>query len=1502
VSEENSLAYPTVRSELLPALLKTAKNPVVIEGEEVDPDVEQQRDALFSNTLDVLGGMPFYRQKGGLNEISLFSGEGEIFNLLVPEAERDAYREKTTSEKRDYLSSKLAGVEAAGLEDMLKSAGKGLVEGIGGSQAALQTGRLAFQAAPVYVPTPFFPPAGFLAKPVAGVIGGVGGAIGFSMLTQPLLESLIPDNQRLLPGEENLLEGIRTTAQITGGIPAFLPQASKYFAFRTAAEGPGRTVANIRDANASLLPTLGPAELTALSTRGQKLPRTLRLAAFADEAMPRLARYGKNNPGKLIAAETAYGLTAGTGVAQLEAANDPIKRAMIELGAGFLPYYSVANLGVKTAQVVKKVAPTIFKLSPTRMLYRGPKEYFRGVGEEAVGAYDKSAKGVRSYFDQKRLASNEKILKTREGRIAVQKLLDLFIDMGENPAEVAKRIGEGDDFLDNESRQALSVVLGEQFHGKNPFDALPLGVRVRSAALTALQNYFESGQKNLQERDKQFGDAVRLQTALIKILGASGDKDAMEIASNLRRNQLEVAATETLVSAATRAMDAARRVGTKFSAGLEDQDLKKQTDLSAALSKAFETQISYGKAITSRLYREAAIDAPPIRVFLDKNGQEVETPRFIEEFDSFLSGLNDTQIARLSKDGFFKEAVEQVNLFKAQLGMPGSAPTSKAEELLERNLTELSDSDGLTFFRRIVSGDADLSVSESKLTKATDAFDAAYDRAGPNSLADFDRNFGRMEDPVEGIKKQIEISGKPTSARGRATLDLYKKKLDQLLAEQDSGELPPISKLKLNAAGEPLATPENVAVLQNIIDQMPSQGSTKTVRDATKLLTAQKGALQALVQRTAGAGDGPDGVDAKALTNFLESMTEWAAKERKLGGKPYQIAALLKKNIYEDINNTLGDSGVKYQEARDFYKGFNDALIRTVMGRSAAKKGYNEDVIDAEEMTLDLLRGNDTAVLGRVEDVLASGRYLKNTAYRLERNELYGAESLTGPRNDIKIKYPDDRGEVTFNSEEFAANLDTDVMTTNSLIREVLARDIVAPLQKGLDNFEAKNQKPVQGDGESDISFNTKMREYEDRKNKSLLPALEKIKQGLDAEDGTRRKILGEDYHEAIQNLIGEGSDSALTLLKGAKADLDGLKEQVGRDFALGTALNTSTPIYTIQKALNDKNGEAAIGDLVRNIGRAADNDEIPSKKEALEGLRSNLLEYIFVRAGGDGSFDPDKAYNLLFAQNQALKYGGALSEVMVKNKLITRPELDRYKRLLEHQALFQSGVAREGLFVDPNETSFVQDYLMKISAARLGAYLMPGRPGQGTGIVESSAAIQLADKITKHIPMMREHAVIEKLLGDELLLQAALTTPKNPDEKLGLLRYIGKKLQNQAGRLFDGQGKRADALARSAAAAPRVISDEDLSDAGLGYDFSIEAEAAPAPEPSSTRPPARARVPGDQSSIQAPQFKPLAQRLTEAAPAPAPRPTGQANPQQRAGLASLFPNDPILGAGRNVV
>lgn len=63
----------------------------------------------------------------------------------------------------------------------------------------------------------------------------------------------------------------------------------------------------------------------------------------------------------------------------------------------------------------------------------------------------------------------------------------------------------------------------------------------------------------------------------------------------------------------------------------------------------------------------------------------------------------------------------------------------------------------------------------------------------------------------------------------------------------------------------------------------------------------------------------------------------------------------------------------------------------------------------------------------------------------------------------------------------------------------------------------------------------------------------------------------------------------------------------------------------------------------------------------------------------------------------------------------------------------------------------------------------------------------------------------------------------------------------------------------------------------------------------------------GRRAAVDVPQFNPPSQQFmpqlaqTAQPAAPAPRPTSQPNPQQRAGLAKMFPNDPILGAAGGI-
>ena len=140
----------------------------------------------------------------------------------------------------------------------------------------------------------------------------------------------------------------------------------------------------------------------------------------------------------------------------------------------------------------------------------------------------------------------------------------------------------------------------------------------------------------------------------------------------------------------------------------------------------------------------------------------------------------------------------------------------------------------------------------------------------------------------------------------------------------------------------------------------------------------------------------------------------------------------------------------------------------------------------------------------------------------------------------------------------------------------------------------------------------------------------------------------------------------------------------------------------------------------------------------------------------------------------------------------------------------------------------------------------------------------------------------MQEMVENPALLAQMLRKPRSEREAFRVGESI-KTFLTKAGIILPSR--------RAAPAAVEAASEEevDIEDAILN---AVPVQSAPPPP---------ARVPGDQSSIQAPQFKPLAQRLTEAAPAPAPRPTGQPNPKQRQGLATLFPNDPILGAGRNV-
>jgi hypothetical protein len=238
----------------------------------------------------------------------------------------------------------------------------------------------------------------------------------------------------------------------------------------------------------------------------------------------------------------------------------------------------------------------------------------------------------------------------------------------------------------------------------------------------------------------------------------------------------------------------------------------------------------------------------------------------------------------------------------------------------------------------------------------------------------------------------------------------------------------------------------------------------------------------------------------------------------------------------------------------------------------------------------------------------------------------------------------------------------------------------------------------------------------------------------------------------------------------------------------------------------------------------------------------------------------------------------------MVRSGLADEKTLEGYKKVLTAMASFDAGARVQGgdVLVEGVNPSIVDDLMLRIGGAKLGAAIGQATPGaRGTGLVEAQAGVRFAQNFFQKIPLLQQFDALRLIVEDPELLSIALRRGLDPSQKAGAVKYFFKKLGGQLGEALIPDAR---TFSRVPTLVPRVVQPSD-------FEVSPEEESAPAP----------ARVPGNQSSLDVPQFKPLAQRLTEAAPAPAPRPSGQPNPKQRQGLATLFPNDPILGAGRNV-
>jgi len=1453
--------------------------------EPIELDDSGHKEQLLNTAAEILSSNPFYN-KGPIDPVDFFTLKSPYMADVFPESVGDSpsalfwkqsWVRKDSDEKREELLQRLTNLSPVTYGDMAKSAFRGILKGVPAAEAALYGGRLAFTAAPVYLPGPWAAspqtaPLGFLSKPVAGMAGGLSAAVGTSFIVDPVVSEFIKDRENLLPGGEGKLAGAETAGLMVSGLPSI-------FRYNPKAVGPARVAALLRESSgeAAFLPTV-----TRATEIGRKPPRALRFAAFIDEMLPATRRAAQRSPGVTAAGEGSAAVLSGYLVDQLDAENDPVLRTFIELGSPLAPNYTFARVLLGTPQGIKKGA----KYLPSAVGYKFIKD-----SGSLGGAYRRIVGGLKVDPSTKK----QDILKTPAGKIAVQEILKLVEDMGEDPIAVATRMAQGEDWLEGLSDDALRVLnaranqLAGNEEAENLVSALPAGVRAKSPAIIALQGYFANAaqkQKLGREAKSSSAKAADFQRGLIELFHSSGDQNLMNLALELQQDRYANAFVDRFADVVDYAIRATERVGgTEFGArlraGFSEEEIR-GLDAAEAIANAMDQQLTIASKMANRLYEDAKGDVPSIRVFKNAAGEEIDEPSFITLFDEIIDNLNPETAERFFRNAELQEVLKTVDRYRGILSLPGALPTTGAREKFSAKLSSYEDGSPVKrTFEQILSGDVDLGAGSLPGSKFSQSFAEAspgvkkqLDRALQQkfkagqlirnvSVEEFD--FENLEPTAENIALLDDLITRTTAGSKYKSTDqkkaategarLLNLKRTELLRLQDSG---PVS-FERNVAGQLTPTEENVQALQRVEDLLSSQSPTPELRDILGLVKLQKAALRSEVD-----ADFPDAIDYSDMDNLRKTLRSIKEKSRGkvFDQELYGIAAQLEKALIDDLDNTIDPSvSEKYNIARTFYRGMNDALTRSFVGLPTARAAFDQVKVSPEEFIRKLLRGKDEEIASRYSEIWESFTYLNSRA------EQYFPE-------DAVLDMPD--GPVPL-SDLLKDNTDS----ISGWATHVLAKDIIFPLE------QARNKAVAAGASKPE-------------QDRLMLRALQRVKERLGSEGIERLKnLLGDDFGAALA-----GATDAVDFANRSKSLLGSLREKAKDNYALSVAVGSKAPSEVIESAINGSNPIQSLNqifDEIRKVGRRAEAGRVNAdgtplvpenwnEEDAVKGLKSLIFERVFLDSGGQGGLDPAKAFERLFVPGKSLRKDtrNSLADWMISKGLTNKKELDGYQKILNNLARFEAAVQLGEIGPEQlGDINFIADAFTRLSGAALGRQMGRMMPfGGPDSLVASGIGVRATKTFVEKIPQLRQLDAMSVIVNDDELLALALRTPRNDSEKKAISNIITRALKSKLGEDY-GVGAVVDDQRRAITGPPRRVPLLE-KDRFLEDDESSEEEA-PGPQ-GSVRPPA---VPT--RTVAAAQQPPIPPRPapTPAPPSVASAPTqAPASPETRQRYAALFPND----------
>ena len=652
------------------------------------------------------------------------------------------------------------------------------------------------------------------------------------------------------------------------------------------------------------------------------------------------------------------------------------------------------------------------------------------------------------------------------------------------------------------------------------------------------------------------------------------------------------------------------------------------------------------------------------------------------------------------------------------------------------------------------------------------------------------------------------------------------------------------------------ALSEPVRVLDAIRARRAKYGSSLSAGDKSRLNTAERVANAELKLLKARDQAGLDPVEATEVGEVnvdimakLRSRALDAAREAMKNGDKGTAKALgdLANAALRQLELVQEGGNAAYDTARTFSRGKNDALRRTFLGDTMARDRDGGEVIDPSLMSAALFQGGADATAMRFREIQDGAGFVRKELDRLEVDE-----DLRIPLDDVEF------GPV---SEQSLNGALTEAV-------QLAAAKVIDPATGRVDPNKA-------------AKF---MSDYE-----VLLRNFPQVSTML--RDGRQ--------FEDMVKIMTKNKDKYKKALKGSSA--------------LAKVLRYESPTVAIAEALGSPRPVDSLETIISTVKKASSPrfaNELDAEgftpQEAMDGLKSAMVEWMWTKAGGSANrlnyaaaneamFGPLKkgavgagervqaarraagegagAEDVATQLRSAGKQRQSVAEVLKRNGIFTQAELDRLEYLMNAGAKIQAAQKR-GAMTDEmvDEMGFTSDLLMRIAGARFGTDVAQMTGMQSNSLITGAAGIRFLKGQFGTIPEGLQLNMLEKAIMDPEFLVKLLKKGKTAAEKEKNMKFLNAYLINAGLGLADED---------DTSPGPDIEIETPLPQREPGLDpYIIEQEPTVGPVSMAPQPP------------RAPTPAPLS------APAPSANVLAQApsSPQTAARMAAAFPGDGIMG------